>query len=339
MPKKLRKSTYCLNCGKVLTDANNFCPDCGQQNTATNVTLGILFRDLLDDFLSYDSRLTKSVVPLLLKPGLLTKEYNAGKRIKFFPPLRMYFIISVIFFLIPSVEEPQKDNEQTATVYESYSDSSKIRYEASGGTDDKKDLTHIGFSTDSAGNRGINFDISNIDKSRLTEKQYVDSIINGVIDSLHIEKETLTASMIDRTGRKLLGMIEDGGEKFVKDLQNNIPTMVFFLLPVFAFLLKILYFRIKPLYVECLIFSLHFHSFAFIIFAIQSLLNFFGVFNKLIEFGGLLLICFYLVAALRNVFRRNYFKTILKFLLLSLTYVACLAISYAMTFLITLLLY
>ena len=98
MAKTLRKTESCSNCGKELKK-DNYCPDCGQQNTTKNVEISMLLRDFVDDFFTLDSRLFKTIVPLLFKPGFLTVEYNSGKRIKYLPPLRMYLVFSVLFFL------------------------------------------------------------------------------------------------------------------------------------------------------------------------------------------------------------------------------------------------
>jgi hypothetical protein len=37
----------------------------------------------------------------MIKPGLLTREYFAGRRNAYLPPIRLYLIISVVFFLLP----------------------------------------------------------------------------------------------------------------------------------------------------------------------------------------------------------------------------------------------
>jgi hypothetical protein len=37
---------------------------------------------------------------MLSKPGKLTQEFNQGKRVKYTPPLRLYLVISILFFII-----------------------------------------------------------------------------------------------------------------------------------------------------------------------------------------------------------------------------------------------
>ena len=55
---------------------------------------------MLHELLDVDGRLWLTLKTLLFKPGLLTLEYNQGKRVKYSPPLRMYLAISILFFIL-----------------------------------------------------------------------------------------------------------------------------------------------------------------------------------------------------------------------------------------------
>jgi hypothetical protein len=52
----------------------------------------------LADYLAFDSKLFRSVVPLISKPGLITKEYLDGKRQQFIPPIRVFLFLSFVYF-------------------------------------------------------------------------------------------------------------------------------------------------------------------------------------------------------------------------------------------------
>lgn len=56
--------------------------------------------DFLGDYFTFDSLIIRSVKPLLFKPGFLTKEFLAGRRVSYIPPIRMFIFISIVFFLI-----------------------------------------------------------------------------------------------------------------------------------------------------------------------------------------------------------------------------------------------
>ncbi|MFT4661776.1 MAG: putative RNA-binding Zn-ribbon protein involved in translation (DUF1610 family) [Patiriisocius sp.] len=98
MSKKLRKSASCYNCDTVLGHSENYCPNCGQENHSRQASTRILISDFLNDYLAFDSKLFRSVIPLVSKPGFITKEYLDGKRQRFIPPIRVFLFLSFIYF-------------------------------------------------------------------------------------------------------------------------------------------------------------------------------------------------------------------------------------------------
>lgn len=91
----------CLNCGEVLTGQH--CAHCGQRARVRVLSLWGLVKDLLGDFLDWDSRAWRTLRPLAFRPGLLTQDYLRGRRANYTPPVRMYLILSVAFFLLASL--------------------------------------------------------------------------------------------------------------------------------------------------------------------------------------------------------------------------------------------
>jgi hypothetical protein len=101
MTRQLRPSPTCLNCGHAV--ATRFCPDCGQENTTYRVSLGSLVGDLFEEVFQLESRLWRTLWALVRRPGLLTVEYNAGRRVAYTAPLRLYLVASVAYFFFGSV--------------------------------------------------------------------------------------------------------------------------------------------------------------------------------------------------------------------------------------------
>ncbi len=91
----------CQNCSSVLQ--GHYCHNCGQDSREHSRFLGSVLLDLLDNLLSYDSRVNRTLVPLLIKPGYLSNEYIAGRRVRYINPFRLYLFASVIYFLLLSV--------------------------------------------------------------------------------------------------------------------------------------------------------------------------------------------------------------------------------------------
>jgi len=54
--------------------------------------------DLLDEFLSWDSKFFKTITWLVVQPWKLTNEFLAGHRMRYVRPLRLYLLASILFF-------------------------------------------------------------------------------------------------------------------------------------------------------------------------------------------------------------------------------------------------
>ncbi len=102
MAKQLRKLDVCANCGRSIY-GENFCPNCGQENTEQIVSARHLLKDISDEFLKFDSKLLITIGALLFKPGFLTREYIAGRRVRYIAPWRLFFTVCAFYFLCYSL--------------------------------------------------------------------------------------------------------------------------------------------------------------------------------------------------------------------------------------------
>jgi hypothetical protein len=85
----------CLNCGTALQ--GRYCHRCGQEDRDPDPTLRELLAALLDAILNWDSRIFSTLRSLVLRPGRMTAEFNAGRRARYVSPVRLYVVVSVIF--------------------------------------------------------------------------------------------------------------------------------------------------------------------------------------------------------------------------------------------------
>ncbi|MEO8336582.1 MAG: DUF3667 domain-containing protein [bacterium] len=100
-PQSVGASNPCLNCGtNVQLD---FCPECGQLALDPDPTLREFLRELAEEFLHWDGRLFRTYRLLVTKPGELTLEYLAGRRVRFVSPLRVYLVCSLLYFFVSAV--------------------------------------------------------------------------------------------------------------------------------------------------------------------------------------------------------------------------------------------
>lgn len=91
-----------MNCGRSIY-GENFCPNCGQENTEQIVSARHLLKDISDEFLKFDSKHLITIGALLFKPGLLTREYIAGRRVRYIAPWRLFFTVCAFYFLCYSL--------------------------------------------------------------------------------------------------------------------------------------------------------------------------------------------------------------------------------------------
>jgi len=90
----------CLNCDTPLDVADKYCHQCGQLNTTKRLALKDFFSEFFANFISYDSRVWLTITHVLIKPGFVTKQYCAGKRVNYANPFRFFLTVSIVFFLL-----------------------------------------------------------------------------------------------------------------------------------------------------------------------------------------------------------------------------------------------
>jgi hypothetical protein len=91
-------ATVCANCHATLGGA--FCQACGQKAVGPDVSLHDFFHEAFHEFLHVDGKIVQTLRLLLTKPGMLTKEFLDGRRVRYISPLRVYLTCSVVFFAL-----------------------------------------------------------------------------------------------------------------------------------------------------------------------------------------------------------------------------------------------
>lgn len=337
--KKLHKQPVCLNCSRPLSSSDNFCPACGQENNVRKLGLGVLMHDFFSNYFSFDSKITRSTIPFLIKPGALTNYYNEGKRTSFIHPLRLYLIISFIFFfllalLIDQVIEDGKislvangDHKGISTAapvapqspkLQAALDTAESRINAKNpGSVDLPDTAALR----SAANMGNRFVEILMDRS-LTDEQVLDSL------EIKMNKDNDFSRLVIHQTRKIA---QKDMDVFLPYLGQNLSILMFLLLPIFAFYLYVLFGRKEKYYISHAIHALHLHSFSFLVLGLLILLEiFFSGFvsnNESILIIAFLLITLYALFSIKRVYGQGWGKTILKFNILGFFYFISLSIG------------
>ena len=119
----------------------------------------------------------------------------------------------------------------------------------------------------------------------------------------------------------------DGGKAFIDKLLDNIPAALIVLLPLMALVLKALYPLSKRYYVEHLLFFVHFHAFFFLILTLQILLLRISAILAIPEAVPIVTVVVtsfyvpvYLFKSMRQVYGQGWFVSLLKFVVLLISY-------------------
>ena len=137
---------------------------------------------------------------------------------------------------------------------------------------------------------------------------------------------------------------EDGSRAklFMETLRSNIPAMMLCCIPLFAFILKMLYIRTHRFYVEHLVYALHIHTFLYVSVIITSLAVMAA--NRTVPvlsgwISGVMTIAIVVLIflSIRRVYRQGWFMTMIKFLFGGFVYCVILVFAVAATAFITLL--
>ncbi|EAQ99820.1 DUF3667 domain-containing protein [Maribacter sp. HTCC2170] len=324
----------CKNCEKSFDVSFDYCPFCGQE-TADNLTFGVLFSNTISNYFSIDARFLKSFIPLMLKPGVLARRFVDGKRLSYLHPAQFYLFISVIFFFIFSFNVRKADNEVTMALKKGFDkdltiDSLQLN----------KDSLNLELAKDAIKNNGVIAGISDEDfikmdstfiaeqkasnESFIKKRKALDSLI--AIDASMASK--LKAIGIDddesaithKFFEQMLKFYEQKGEGILNTLYDIIPIAMFFMLPLFAFLLKLFYWG-RGTFAHHMVFSFYFFTYLFTSFCLLILVNLIIEIPLWIEVIFFFSFIFYLILALHNFYKSGWVGAFFKANAISFLYI------------------
>jgi hypothetical protein len=91
----------CTNCGTVTVGP--FCHSCGQRAVQAS-SLRAFLSDALTDLFNLRSRSIRSLIQLVIRPGVLTAAWVGGRRVRYTQPVQLYLIGAAVFFLANSYQ-------------------------------------------------------------------------------------------------------------------------------------------------------------------------------------------------------------------------------------------
>ncbi|MEO7214269.1 DUF3667 domain-containing protein [Mucilaginibacter sp.] len=368
MKKHYRHETDCLNCRTELQ--GNFCHKCGQENLEMKESFGHMLNHAVSDYFHFDYQFFHTLKPLFAKPGKLTVDYLAGRRMQYLHPVKMYIFISLVFFVLffhengKNMVHVNKGKQSGKALKDTVKANilGDIDKDGSLSADEKKRAkrlvtTYLPGATETATPNAVeaakpkgakaatpgesegDFNFLEDGKGAKTYEEYVvlqsklpESKRDGMFSKYFIKKKYDWKSQ----GK-------NAQEIFTEGLKHNAPKMMFVLLPLFALILKLAFWRNHKLYVEHIIYAIHLHCFIFLFLTFTLLLQMIlphswkepvmGWVGFLTTVG----IIWYVYRSFRVVYNRSRWRTVSKMFGVSLMYLLASTFSIFLFILITVL--
>lgn len=284
--RRIRKIKTCLNCGSLVE--SRFCPECGQENLEIRPSFHHLISHFLADFFHYDSGFWRTMKTLLLRPGVIVRDYINGKRKTYVEPVKLYIFVSFFTFFVLHFLPDFYEREV------------------------EEDVSEMKFSLENHEIGGFNIDENY--KNIETEAQF-DSIHLSLPDS---ERMNWFFEKLTRKGLQLKERGEYKGEDllntFRESFMNNLPKVLFVYLPIFAFSLWVMHNKKKWFYYDHGVFTLYLFSAILTLIILNSLFStvisipliWFSDLSNIVSFVGGLVSAFLFFYIIYYFFRSHY---------------------------------
>lgn len=301
-------ANLCKNCNTPLQ--GEYCHRCGQQDKQYMRSIFAVVGDLFGEIGHWDSRFYRTLRGLFLNPGFLSLEFVKGRHASYVPPLRLYFFISLMAFMVltslididirqPSPEELKQAQQTQQEVKESLPDGLQPLMDS---------------GTDSTEPPQISLD--GIDIPFMTPE----------------EERQLEAK---------LKHLSQNPSQFTQKLVSMTPQMMLLMLPFWALFLKVIYLFGHRYYLEHLTVALHTHAFILLTLMLVTLVSqvtgplanstlwsWLEVIGNWVENLLLIWVLVYLLLIQKRFYQQRWPLTVLKFFVSGFVYFALLITSF-----------
>ncbi|WP_231388361.1 DUF3667 domain-containing protein [Sphingobacterium hungaricum] len=242
----------------------------------------------VEDLVHYDSGFWKTIKLLILKPGFVIREYLAGKRKSFVPPVKFYIFISFVAFLIPFIlpntkkkEKSKTEQTQNQELSASQKDSLVLSVQQNEYIPDNikgSIVEEIESDTNSSSSNAISF--NEFSTGGYKSKAELDSVYQNLIPGRHAGWfEYKAHSKLFEWESKSYSS-EEFSKKVIDIFVHSISKALFVFMPIFAFVLWLFHNKKRWYFYDHGVFTLYYFSTILIVVTsailITWLLNLFG---------------------------------------------------------------
>jgi hypothetical protein len=340
---------HCENCDALLT--GRWCSQCGQAAIDYRRSFRHVIVDALDSFLNFESKFFATIGWLIARPWHLTNQFLAGRRVRYVHPLRLYLLVSILFFFVINYwgksihADPSKLSAEDRAEIAADLDKENIPPEVKArvrGALDAKGLTKPEASTSPSPDAATTPQAT---ATALPSPSATSPTPSGDFGPfLQIDKPASEGfeKWLEQRAKEKMGEHGSKMALFIATLFSNLPYMMLCCIPLFALVLKVLYVRKRIFYIDHLVYALHIHSFAYLAIMLIVLITI-GL-NRSIPgtLAGWIIAALWITFAvqvflsIRRVYRQGWFFTVFKFFLGGFVYLIVICIALAATFFVTL---
>ena len=343
------QTLVCANCSNALV--GEYCSVCGQRHEPHVHTVGHFAGEAFESISHADSRLWRTLLYLLIRPGYLTREFFEGRRVRYLPPFRLYLVISVVFFIVigmggdetKDVEIVKLDSPEEVATVNAIAD--QIATRKYGGMSEEQSEKVADQLRAMAAKQAAELEArksgkpktppadkvgdadSNYDNLDISTGEGVESGISQFCTDFEIgDAKDPTPDNANRKSLKrwCKKFSERGVGAVGEGIAHNIPRAMFVFLPLLALIMKLLYWRPKRYYVEHLLFMVHNHAFVFLVMALVMLIGlipFVGDYAWPLYWAAFFYMAWYIYRAMRNYYGQGRALTLAKYFALGWTYI------------------
>ncbi len=318
---------FCRNCSYPISDSAKYCSMCSQKNTDGRVPVSVFIKDFFANLFNIDSKLFLTFFAVFI-PGKLTVEYFSGKHKSYASPVRLFLYAGITLFAFVIIKT--SDIEFGGSKVDMIKDAEEIKFRTIlkdniksyqnnfldtteyHQTDSLYKWISLDIGRRSSDSVGLIKIFDNDQNVRVSRRDLAELPVDSILTKYNFQPgiESIITTQVIKA-------MQDGRGLFHYFI-GKLPIMIFLMMPFLALILKLLYVRRKHYFVEHLVFSFHYHTFAFIITLILVLLG-----KHLLGWPLALMIVsifVYQFMAMLRFYQQGFFKTLIKFFLVNFGY-------------------
>ena len=321
----------CKNCEEEFQEAFEFCPHCGQK-AKDDLTMGVLFYNTISNYFSFDARFFRSFLPLMFRPGYLARKFVEGKRLLYLHPAQYYLFVSVVFFFLFSFQAREYTQQLDGVLKKGFESETLTSLDKI--SKNAMDSNSIAKITEPLKDPRIVSEMDTLELKKLDSilKESVNSVntsdfnlgyVTKKLDSLIAieapEEEQLKAMGMNEEANflnrrfytRMLKFYKNSGGGILQAFFDSIPIALFILLPIFAIILKIFFWK-RGSFAHHLVFSFYFFSFLFVVLGIILVANY--IWNMPIWISSVVALStyLYLLIAIKKFYNQGYVLSFIK---------------------------